>query len=168
MSALTLLVIMGVSGAGKTTVGELIAKRLDWPFVDGDDLQPLANIDKMRSGAPLTDEDRGPWLAAIGDWLDVRIKAGEPGVVACSALKRALSRQAPRRPPAGAHRLSARIGKRDRRASRPPQRPLLATPVAPLASSLTSNRRAKTNHAIVVDIEETPEAVAKAVIERLP
>jgi gluconokinase len=89
MTAAPILVVMGVSGAGKTTVGELIAERLDWPFVDGDDLHPKANIDKMRSGVPLTDADRAPWLAAIGAWIDARAKAGQPGVVACSALKRA-------------------------------------------------------------------------------
>jgi gluconokinase len=167
MSALTLLVIMGVSGAGKTTVGELIAKRLDWPFVDGDDLQPLANIDKMRSGAPLTDEDRGPWLAAIGDWLDVRIKAGEPGVVACSALKRAYrDRLRDGRPQVRIVYLrgsESEIGERLARRKGhfwPPR--LLASQFADLEPP------GEDEHAIVVDIEETPEAVAKAVIERLP
>ena len=81
MSTPPILVVMGVAGAGKTTVGELIAKDLGWPFVDGDDLHPQVNIDKMRSGVPLTDADRAPWLDAIGDWIDARAARSEPGVV---------------------------------------------------------------------------------------
>jgi gluconokinase len=78
------LVVMGVSGAGKTTVGRAVAADLHVPFVDGDELQPAANVRKMASGAPLTDADRAPWLARVGEVL-----ASEPGlVVACSALRR--------------------------------------------------------------------------------
>ena len=76
---------MGVSGAGKTTIGRALAADLHVPFVDGDDLQPAANVRKMASGTPLTDEDRAPWLARVGEVL-----AGTLGVVvACSALRRA-------------------------------------------------------------------------------
>jgi carbohydrate kinase (thermoresistant glucokinase family) len=79
------LVVMGVSGSGKTTVGQALAGDLHIPFVDGDDLQPAANVRKMASGTPLTDEDRAPWLARVGEVL-----ADAPGVVvACSALRRA-------------------------------------------------------------------------------
>jgi carbohydrate kinase (thermoresistant glucokinase family)/Cof subfamily protein (haloacid dehalogenase superfamily) len=85
----TVLVTMGVSGAGKTTLGEALAKRLAWPFIDGDALHPPANVAKMKSGQPLTDADRAPWLKAIGDWIDARAAAGEPGVISCSALRRA-------------------------------------------------------------------------------
>lgn len=85
---MTLLVVMGVSGSGKTTIGRMLAARLSWPFAEGDDFHPPANIDKMASGHPLTDEDRWPWLAAIGRWIDERIEAGDSGVVTCSALKR--------------------------------------------------------------------------------
>ena len=83
------IVVMGVSGAGKSTVGQLIAARLDCPFRDADSFHPPANIAKMSSGAPLTDEDRMPWLAAIAHWIDERCGQGEPGIVSCSALKRA-------------------------------------------------------------------------------
>jgi len=77
---------MGVSGSGKSTVGTALAARLGVPFEDGDDLHPRANVEKMRAGTPLTDDDRWPWLDRIGEWL-----AGQPdgGVVVCSALKRA-------------------------------------------------------------------------------
>ena len=83
-----IVIVAGVSGSGKTTVGGLLARRLGWPFTDGDRLHPVANIAKMASGQPLTDEDRKPWLAAIGDRMDERIAAGQSALLACSALKR--------------------------------------------------------------------------------
>lgn len=67
----------------------MLAQRLGWPFQEGDDLHPQANIDKMRAGNPLTDADRGPWLELIADWVDQRLDAGQNGVITCSALKRA-------------------------------------------------------------------------------
>lgn len=79
---------MGVSGSGKSTVGELIAARADWPLLDADTLHSPANVAKMAGGTPLTDDDRWPWLDQIAAWLAARRRAGEPGVVACSALKR--------------------------------------------------------------------------------
>jgi carbohydrate kinase (thermoresistant glucokinase family) len=83
------LLVMGVSGSGKTTVGKALAGALAWPFQEGDDLHPPANIAKMAAGQPLTDDDRAPWLAAIARWLDGQAIRGEPGVITCSALKRA-------------------------------------------------------------------------------
>ena len=82
------LVLMGVSGSGKTTVARIIAERLRWPFEEGDALHPPANVAKMAAGHPLTDEDRAPWLAKVADWVDARLDAGESGVITCSALKR--------------------------------------------------------------------------------
>jgi gluconokinase len=82
------IVVMGVSGSGKTTVGSLVAERLAWPFADADAFHPSENVAKMRSGIPLTDEDRAPWLDAIAAWIDLKRAAGGHGVVACSALKR--------------------------------------------------------------------------------
>ena len=81
-----LVVVMGVSGSGKSTVGAALARRLGVPFEDGDDLHPPENVAKMAAGHPLDDDDRRPWLDAVGTWL-----AGHPagGVVACSALRRA-------------------------------------------------------------------------------
>jgi len=83
------LIVMGVSGSGKTTIGEVLAERLDWTFEDGDRFHPAANVAKMSAGHPLTDADRLPWLQAIADEIDLICKAGERAVIACSALKRA-------------------------------------------------------------------------------
>jgi carbohydrate kinase (thermoresistant glucokinase family) len=80
---------MGVSGSGKTTVGALLAGRLRWRYAEADDFHQPSNVEKMAAGHPLTDEDRWPWLQAIGRWIDERRTAHEPGVVTCSALKRA-------------------------------------------------------------------------------
>jgi len=79
---------MGVSGAGKTAVGESLAKRLGWPLVDGDDLHPTSNIRKMTAGVPLTDEDRFPWLQQIRGAIVEHASSGRSAIVACSALKR--------------------------------------------------------------------------------
>ncbi|MCP2273437.1 gluconokinase [Actinokineospora diospyrosa] len=83
----TVVVVMGVAGSGKTTVAGLLAERLGVPLAEADEFHPAANIAKMRSGVPLTDEDRWPWLAAIADWIAER---GHDigGIVTCSALKR--------------------------------------------------------------------------------
>src|SRR6185437_15719332 len=89
MAGPVVLVTMGVSGAGKTTLGEMLAARLGWPFKEGDELHPPANVAKMKSGHPLNDADRAPWLAAVGEWIDGWVAAGESGVISCSALKRA-------------------------------------------------------------------------------
>ncbi len=83
-----IVLLTGVSGSGKSTIGSLLAGRLGWAFEDGDALHPAANIAKMRAGIPLTDEDRWPWLRALGAWMDERIATGQPAAVACSALKR--------------------------------------------------------------------------------
>jgi gluconokinase len=82
------LIVMGVSGSGKSTIGTLLAMRLQWEFEDGDWFHPAANVDKMHRGIPLTDEDRWPWLAAIAEWIDKTRASGGHGVIACSALKR--------------------------------------------------------------------------------
>jgi gluconokinase len=83
-----IVVVGGVSGSGKSTVGALVAGRLGWVFADADDFHSDANVAKMRAGVPLADEDRLPWLRTIAAWMDDRIAAGESAVVGCSALKR--------------------------------------------------------------------------------
>lgn len=84
----SVLVVMGVSGSGKSTIGTQLALQLHWVFEDGDWFHPVRNIDKMRAGMALTDEDRAPWLIAIADFIDQARRAGTHVVVACSALKR--------------------------------------------------------------------------------
>ncbi len=85
----SVIVVMGVSGSGKTTVASRLAERLHWRFAEADEFHPAANIAKMRAGIPLTDEDRAPWLDAIAAWIDAIRAANQHGVVTCSALKRA-------------------------------------------------------------------------------
>ena len=82
------LVLMGVSGSGKTTVGAVLAGRLGWDLAEGDDMHPPANVAKMAAGQALTDEDRWPWLERIRGWIDEHLELGQPGIVTCSALKR--------------------------------------------------------------------------------
>jgi gluconokinase len=84
-----IVVVMGVAGSGKTTVAKGIAVSMNWLFAEGDAFHPEANVEKMHSGVPLTDEDRWPWLQAIADEIDRLSATGERAVIACSALKRA-------------------------------------------------------------------------------
>jgi carbohydrate kinase (thermoresistant glucokinase family) len=83
------IIVMGVSGSGKSTIGALLAERLGWPFADADGFHPAANVAKMAAGTPLTDADRWPWLDAIAAHIGAARGTGRPVVVACSALRRA-------------------------------------------------------------------------------
>ena len=83
------IVLMGVAGAGKTTVGLILAGRLGWPFEEGDALHPQANIEKMAAGRPLSDADRAPWLEAVAQWVAQRLDSNGNGIITCSALRRA-------------------------------------------------------------------------------
>jgi gluconokinase len=82
------LVLMGVSGCGKSTVAGRLAGRLGWDFEEGDDLHPAANVDRMASGHQLDDEDRWPWLAKVAEWIGGQTDAERPGIITCSALKK--------------------------------------------------------------------------------
>ncbi len=82
------IVLMGVSGTGKSTIGGLLAGALGWDLAEGDDMHPAKNVEKMHSGQPLTDEDRWPWLDSIAEWTGEHIAAGTHGIVTCSALRR--------------------------------------------------------------------------------
>jgi carbohydrate kinase (thermoresistant glucokinase family) len=86
---LAVLLLMGVSGSGKSTIALELRRVLGWKFQEGDDLHPPANVEKMRAGHPLTDADRLPWLQAVARWIDDRLAAHEPGIITCSNLKRA-------------------------------------------------------------------------------
>jgi gluconokinase len=83
-----IVVVMGVAGSGKTTVAKGIAVSMHWTFAEGDAFHPEANVAKMHSGVPLTDEDRWPWLRLIGDWMNGQVEEGISSVVTCSALRR--------------------------------------------------------------------------------
>ena len=83
-----IVVVAGVAGSGKTTVGEGLARRLGWIFADGDSFHPAANVAKMAAGLPLDDADREPWLAAMCSWMDDILASGQSATLACSALKR--------------------------------------------------------------------------------
>ena len=83
------VVLMGVTGSGKTTVGRLLEERLGWPFLDGDDYHPEANVARMAAGIPLRDEDRWPWLRRLSEEIGRRLDAGQSCVLGCSALKEA-------------------------------------------------------------------------------
>ena len=81
------VVLMGVTGSGKTTVGEILSERLGWPYLDGDDFHPPANVARMAAGSPLTDEDRWPWLRTLAEEIGSRIDGGDSCFLGCSALK---------------------------------------------------------------------------------
>jgi gluconokinase len=85
----TTIVLMGVAGAGKSSVAGALRRSLGWPFAEGDDFHPESNVAKMRSGVPLDDDDRRPWLAAIASWVGEQESAGRDCIVTCSALKAA-------------------------------------------------------------------------------
>lgn len=82
------LVLMGVSGCGKSTIAGMLAGRLGWDLAEGDDMHPRANVDKMAAGHPLDDADRWPWLDRVAAWITDHTTSGRPGIVTCSALKR--------------------------------------------------------------------------------
>jgi len=82
-----IILVMGVSGSGKTTVGRLLSEDLGWKYFDADDFHSPANVEKMRRGVPLTDADRGPWLESLARLIREKLDAGQPAILACSALK---------------------------------------------------------------------------------
>ena len=88
-----IILVMGVSGVGKTTVGQALAQQLGWSFADADDFHPAANVAKMRAGIPLTDADRAPWLQSLRATIAFWLAAGQSAVLACSALKQAYREQ---------------------------------------------------------------------------
>jgi carbohydrate kinase (thermoresistant glucokinase family) len=171
MSACTLgeapepvLVVMGVSGCGKSTVAALLAGRLGWPFAEGDDFHPPANVAKMHSGHPLDDEDRRPWLAELARWIDERLAEGSGGVVTCSALKRRY-RDVLRREGVVFVYLH---GTHDQIARRMAARHGHFMPVALLDSQFADlEEPGADENAIRVDIGDTPSQIADRILHRL-
>src|SRR5688500_3856567 len=86
------IILMGVTGSGKTTTGRMLARELGWRFYDADDFHPAANVEKMSRGTPLDDADRAPWLARLRELVRARVEGGESAVLACSALKESYRR----------------------------------------------------------------------------
>jgi gluconokinase len=161
---MTVLVVMGVSGSGKTTIASALARREGWTLLEGDSFHPAANVAKMASGTPLTDEDRWPWLRAIAAEIDGTIAQGESAVVACSALKRAY-RDILIDGRKGVFLVYLR-GSKDLIRQRMAQRKDHFMPPALLDSQLaTLEEPAPDEHAIVVDIGPPPDEIV-ADIER--
>ena len=158
-----LLVVMGVSGSGKSTVGAALAQRLRVPFADADDFHPQANIDKMSAGIPLDDQDRGPWLDAIGRWL-----ADHPdgAVVSCSALKRSYRDRLRH----CAHRVEFLhlAGTPEVLARRMAGRPGHFMPASLLSSQLaTLEPLAPDEHGITIDIDQSVDDVVQQYVDHL-
>jgi carbohydrate kinase (thermoresistant glucokinase family) len=161
------IVVMGVSGAGKTTVGRLIAARLDCPFRDADSFHPQANIEKMSRGAPLTDDDRWPWLAAIAAWIAEHRAAGTTSVVTCSALKR-IYRDIVTDNQRADVRLIYLKGGFDLIAARLALRNDHFMPPALLKSQFDALEEPRADErAVTVEIEASPEEIAEGVVGRL-
>jgi gluconokinase len=159
------LVVMGVSGTGKSTVAGLLAGHLGWPLQEGDDLHPEANVAKMEQGIPLTDDDRWPWLDTIGAWIDEQGRRGEPGIITCSALKRAY-RDRLRRPNVVFVHLA---GTRDTITRRMAARSGHFMPLSLLDSQLaTLEAPGPDERVITVDLGGTPEEEADVVLSALP
>jgi len=161
------IVVMGVSGAGKSTVGRLIAARLDCPFRDADSFHPPANIAKMSRGEPLTDEDRWPWLAAIAAWIGEHRAARTTCVVTCSALKRIYRDIVTERQSADV-RLVYLTGVFDLIDARLKARTGHFMPPGLLRSQFDALEEPGTDeHAITVPIDATPEDIASRAMEKL-
>ncbi|MBB6376031.1 gluconokinase [Pseudonocardia eucalypti] len=159
------VVVMGVSGAGKTTVGRLLAERLDVPYAEADDFHPPANIAKMSAGIPLTDEDRWPWLDALAGWIAGH--AGTGGVVTCSALKR-VYRDRLRAAGGNVWFLHLRVD-RQVLAGRVAHRPGHFMPAALLDSQLADLQPLEPDEpGLTVDASATPEAVVDAALTGRP
>ena len=163
---MTIAVMMGVSGSGKTTIARGVAQREGWRLVEGDDYHPPANVAKMHAGTPLTDEDRWPWLRALAREIDAMRERGEQAIVACSALKRGLSRHPDRRAEGCRAGVPARIEGADRRADRGAQGHFM--PPALLDSQFaTLEEPGADEHPMVVSIAPSPDAIVDEVVRQL-
>jgi gluconokinase len=160
-----LVVVMGVSGSGKSVVGAALAQRMRVPFADADDLHPAANIAKMSRGEALDDDDRFPWLEAIGRWLAEH--AGTGGIVGCSALKRKYRDQ--HREHAPAVTFLHLDGGREVIARRQASRPGHFMPSSLLDSQFaTLERLAADEEGVVVDVDQSVDAIVQEYVEHAP
>ena len=164
---MTILVVMGVSGSGKTTIAKGVAAAKGWSLLEGDTFHPPANVAKMAAGTPLTDEDRWPWLRAIAAAIDADRARGESAVVACSALRRAyrdiLIGDRPDVRLVYLRGSQALIGERMR------ARPGHFMPASLLDSQFqTLEEPGPDENPITVEIGGTPDEIVRAILERLP
>jgi gluconokinase len=159
----SVIVVMGVSGSGKTTIGSRLAARLHWQFAEGDSFHPPANVARMRDGIPLTDEDRWPWLDAIAAWIDAARASGGRCVVTCSALKRAYRERL-----AGGHddvRFVYLKGDHALVAQRMADRQGHYMPVALLQSQFaTLEEPSPGENPLIVSIEAAPEEIVAGIV----
>jgi len=161
-----IIVVMGVSGSGKTTIAAMLAARLACPFLEGDELHPPGNVEKMRSGIPLDDADRLPWLRRIAEEIDRWRECGKTGVVACSALKRTY------RGIIVGHRREARLvylkGTRELIQRRMAARHEHFMPLALLDSQFAALQEPTADeHPITIDIGARPAEIVTEIVERL-
>jgi gluconokinase len=159
------LVVMGAAGTGKSKVAATLAERLGWDLGEGDDLHPAANVAKMSSGQPLTDEDRWPWLDNVASWIDDHVATGRPGIMTCSALKKAY-RDRLRGPGVAFVHLN---GTRELLAARLAARRDHYMPSSLLDSQLEALQPLEADeNGIVVELDsKSPEQEAEEVIQRL-
>ena len=162
----SVILVMGVSGSGKTTIAALLAGMLHWELADADSLHPEANVRKMRSGIPLTDEDRAPWLRAVARWIDATRQSGKRGVITCSALKRSHREiLIDDRPDV---RLAYLKGDRELIARRMVARQGHFMPLALLRSQLeTLEEPGPDERAVIVSIAASPHDIALRIIAKL-
>jgi len=162
----SIIVVMGVSGSGKSTIAAMLAARLGWTYEDADWFHPPSNVEKMHSGVALTDEDRRPWLHGIAEWIDATRNIGGHGVIACSALKRAY------REILVGDRPDVRIvylkGERELIARRMAMRHGHFMPGSMLDSQFsTLQEPGEDEHPIVVSIEPRPQEIVDAIVAKL-
>ncbi|GEP01342.1 gluconokinase [Methylobacterium haplocladii] len=162
----TVLVVMGVSGSGKSTVAGLLAQRLGWAFVDGDDFHSPEHVARMQGGRALTDAERRPWLVLVGAWIEARLAAGTSGVIVCSALRRSYRDVLVQGRPAV--RIVYLEGSRALIADRLGRRRDHFMPAGLLDSQFAAlEPPGPEERPITVGIEDGPEAIAAAIATRL-
>ena len=157
-----IIVLMGVAGSGKSTIGEALSAALGWPFRDADSFHPASNVAKMSRGEPLTDEDREPWLQAIAAWIDARQAAVAPAIVSCSALKRAY-RDVIIGDRAGV-RLVHLSGSADLIAARMAARRDHFMPASLLKSQFATLEPPQPHEALIIDVDAAPDVIAARII----